>query len=95
MGGEREKEREGEGEPLIILGFVQVLSRQGDYLGAASIVLIKVVLLPYERHIYSSTSHSTKAAKRLVSLSWLSYACVCVCGMRMYKSVSASVSDWV
>ena len=50
MGEGREKEKEGEREPLIILGFVQVLSRQGDYLGAASIVLIKVVLL-YERHI--------------------------------------------
>ena len=58
MGEQREKEKEGEREPLIILGFVQVLSRQGDYLGAASIVLIKVVLL-YERHI----------AARLVRLS--------------------------
>jgi hypothetical protein len=37
----------------------------------------------YDRHIHSSrdtyvTAHSTTAAKRLVRLSWLSYACVCV-----------------
>ena len=89
--GERERKREGVAD---YFGVVQVLSRQGDYLGAASIVLIKVVLL-YESHIYSSTAHSSTAAERLVRLSWLSYACVCVCGMRMYTSVSASVSDWV
>ena len=57
MGREREKEKE-RGRAADYFDVVQVLSRQGDYLGAASIVLIKVVLL-YERHI----------AARLVRLS--------------------------
>jgi hypothetical protein len=57
--GESERKRERERERgADYFGVVQVLSRQGDYLGAASIVLIKVVLL-YENHI----------AARLVRLS--------------------------